>query len=362
MQESNSDNSNESVEQTRSKAVRRLLFEDFEFFPLEMRLTFRGDSCNLEPKMLQLLLLLIDARPQVLTKDHLMAKLWPDAVVSDWSLARLVSDTRKIIDIDRTNSLIKTVRGKGFRFDVNVDEIIEAYPSNGLTGEQVSQSDIISPTASNVRENVLNSKFDNYPRLSFRLIIASIVFMLVITAAAYWGASSSRTLSQEQHHSSKHHLEVMFEIQKNLRLTKTAYLTQARRRNELKASLLLKIPESVPLSSEKRMRLHFPHLTNDEKFIFDQIRALTEGPMYQGNTAILMQLDEHPEIYREIELFVTLYNHLNIWKNKYHRVFENRPDMGFVFVGEEDGLPFPKAIDGLVDQWIEKRLLEKPLN
>ena len=48
---------------------------------------------------------------------------------------------------------------------------------------------------------------------------------------------------------------------------------------------------------------------------------------------------------------------LNIWKNKYHRVFENRPEMAFVFVGEEDGLPFPSEIDGLVDDWVAENNL-----
>ncbi|MBV1909550.1 MAG: winged helix-turn-helix domain-containing protein, partial [Kangiellaceae bacterium] len=80
--------------------------------------------------MLQLLAVLIENRPHVATKEDLIRTLWPDAVVSDWSLARLISDTRKLIEDDgQQQSIIKTIRGKGFAFAAQVDEIIQAYPA-----------------------------------------------------------------------------------------------------------------------------------------------------------------------------------------------------------------------------------------
>ena len=346
MHESTSNQSNESKAQTSTKVNRRLMFDEFVFYPSEQRLTYKGKPCPLEPKMLQLLILLIDARPAVLSKQLLMERLWPDAVVSDWSLARLVSDTRKLVDIDQQQSLIKTVRGKGFCFDSQVDEIIEAYPANddrsvGKSGD-VGVSEIVH--SSNTKNQLWR-------------LFGSIVVIMVIVLSVHRSFNLTNEPVNINHDSQQHRLEVMFEIQKNLRLTKTAYLTQVRRRQELKTSLIKKIPEPTPLTSEKRIQLHYANLSNDERFIFDQIRALTEGPIYQGNAAILKLLDEHPEIYREIELFAILYNHLNIWKNKYHRVFENRPEMAFVFVGEEDGLPFPSEIDGLVNDWVTKNSL-----
>jgi DNA-binding winged helix-turn-helix (wHTH) protein len=345
MHNSTSNQPNESKAQTAANVNRRLMFDDFVFYPLEQRLTYHGETCPLEPKMLQLLMLLIDARPAVLSKQLLMERLWPDAVVSDWSLARLVSDTRKLIDNDQQRSLIKTVRGKGFCFDSQVDEIIEAYPANDDSSVAKSaggSADVVNSTNSGYR---------------LRRLFGFMVVAIIVVLLAFNRFTPTNVPTSLNHDSQQHRLEVMFEIQKNLRLTKTAYLTQVRRRQELKASLIKKIPEPTPLTSEKRIQLHYANLSNNERFIFDQIRALTEGPIYQGNTAILKLLDEHPEVYREIELFVTLYNHLNIWKNKYHRVFENRPEMAFVFVGEEDGLPFPSEIDGLVDDWVAENNL-----
>ncbi len=362
MQETADNNKTEKNTKSNLLAKRRLVFKGFEFYPAKLLLTYRDTPCNLEPKMLQLLSLLIEARPEVLSKQQLMQELWPDAIVSDWSLARLVSDTRKLIEDDgQQQSIIKTVRGKGFAFAAPVDEIIEAYPQQ--------KTSIDDRTISEKYEN--KSKFQQSrdrrkwasPRFGLWLYrVFSTILLAFGIIAGYQllsNNSASIPLNSVNHKADGHYLYIMLQIQKNLRLTKTTYQVQSRRRKELRTSLLLKSPEETPLSSEKWMRLHFANLTKDEKFIFDQIRALTEGPMYQGNTAILNLLDEHPEIYREIEIFVDLYNHLNIWQNKYHRVFENRPDMSFVFVGEEDGVPFPSEVDGLVDQWIEVHSAEK---
>ncbi len=334
-------------------ANRRLVFDEFEFFPQQQKLLYKGTICQLEPKMLQLLQILIEQRPKLVTKQELMNKLWPDAVVSDWSLARLVSDTRKLIEDDgKQQSIIKTVRGKGFSFAANVDEIIQTYQGDNQDNPAISnvkngnaEPAKSKPQTTGGGQPPSNRAFFNRNLVTLLVTVLAALIAAVMTYRAFFW-------EKPEHDVQGHRLEVMYEIQKNLRLTKTTYLAQKRRRNELKASLIAKSPEKTPLSSERRIRLHYPHLTSEERFIFDQIRAMTEGPMYQGNTQILRLLNQHPELFREIETFQALYNHLSIWKSKYERVFVHQPDMCFVFVGEEDGVPFPSEIDGLVDDWI----------
>ena len=338
-------------------ANRRLVFDGFEFYPQQQKLLYKGNLCQLEPKMLQLLQILIEQRPKLVTKEALMKKLWPEAVVSDWSLARLVSDTRKLIEDDgKQQSIIKTVRGKGFSFVADVDEIIQAYPND--SEQNISQStqqgihtnpDPVQPRTKATPQHSSSGPTSSKSLKSTSLVVVSLLVCVAIIYKLFFS-------EQSEHEQPEHRLEVMYEIQKNLRLTKTTYLAQKRRRNELKESLIAKSPEKTPLSSERRIRLHYPHLTSQERFIFDQIRAMTEGPMYQGNTQILKLLNQHPELFREIETFQALYNHLSIWKSKFDRVFVHQPDMCFVFVGEEDGVPFPSEIDGLVDEWINQRL------
>ncbi len=339
---------------SRLLANRRLVFDDFEFYPHQQELRYQGQVCALEPKMLQLLSILISQRPKVVSKEELMANLWPDAVVSDWSLARLVSDTRKLIEDDgKQQSIIRTVRGKGFAFAAQVDEIIQTYETaeNSSTPQPRSEhhpSDSRDASSESLDSRATSSRADWKLKQPWKLIVVAVIALLasVLIFQQFFA-------TQSIHDQAEHRLQVMYEVQKNLRLTKTTYLAQKRRRNELKASLLAKSPEKTPLSSERRIRLHYPHLTSQERFIFDQIRAMTEGPMYQGNTQLLKLLNQHPELFREIETFQALYNHLSIWKSKYDRVFVHQPDMCFVFVGEEDGVPFPSEIDDLVDEWIK---------
>ena len=68
-------------------------------------------------KELDLLLLLLHERPNVVTKEQIYARLWPDVFVSEASLQALVSDLREILHIgsDR-DEFIRTVHGVGYAF------------------------------------------------------------------------------------------------------------------------------------------------------------------------------------------------------------------------------------------------------
>lgn len=347
--------SSSTIKKSLLSAKTRFIFDDFEFLVDKNELHYQGTPCQLDPKMLQLLKLLIYARPNHLSKDQLMAELWPDTQVSDWSLSRLVSDTRKLIeDNGKEQSIIRTVRGKGFAFVAKIDEIIDAYPSNESNDDLAgNQADVL---AKQKNQNELPSQkaqpaIWNWLKLEVRILFSVVFISLTYLAYSLYFVEAPQKNSTN-HHSIQHIYSVMAEINKNLKLTKTTYLAQKRRRNELKVSLLKKIPEPIPMQSEQRMRLHYPNLTEDEKFIYDQIRAMSEGPTYQGNLRIYQLLEAHNEVYDEIETFHALFSHLSIWLSKFDRLFRNRPDMAFVFVGEEDGVPFPSTIDAEVEKWL----------
>jgi len=74
-------------------------------------------SIHVTRKELDLLLLLLDLRPNVVTKEQIYARMWPDVFVSQASLQALVSDLREIL---RTGSdrdeFIRTVHGVGYAF------------------------------------------------------------------------------------------------------------------------------------------------------------------------------------------------------------------------------------------------------
>ena len=89
----------------------------------------RGDhAVDLTPKLLDLLLHLVDHAGSLVTKEQLLDALWPDANVTDNALAQAVSELREALGDDAaTPHYIKTVARRGYRFIAPVDEIKTAF-------------------------------------------------------------------------------------------------------------------------------------------------------------------------------------------------------------------------------------------
>jgi DNA-binding winged helix-turn-helix (wHTH) protein len=71
----------------------------------------------LPPKAFDLLVYLIENRPNALSKDALHERLWPGVFVSDTNLAGLVADIRRALGDDaRTPCYLRTVQRFGYAF------------------------------------------------------------------------------------------------------------------------------------------------------------------------------------------------------------------------------------------------------
>jgi len=75
----------------------------------------------LEPKMYELLEVLIKRRPSVVTNEELDELLWPNVYVARTSLTRLVSELRAVLgDSPRDSRIIRTVYKVGYAFCADV--------------------------------------------------------------------------------------------------------------------------------------------------------------------------------------------------------------------------------------------------
>jgi DNA-binding winged helix-turn-helix (wHTH) protein len=92
--------------------------------PERRQLVRDGREQHLSPKAFDLLLALVNARPAVLTKDELMARVWPDTFVSDANLAVLIGEVRAAIgDTAREPRFIRTHHAVGYSFVGEVTEV-----------------------------------------------------------------------------------------------------------------------------------------------------------------------------------------------------------------------------------------------
>jgi DNA-binding winged helix-turn-helix (wHTH) protein len=95
----------------------RYHFGDFTLDEAGQELRQRGEVIALEPKAFQVLCYLLQHGDRVVSRDELFAQCWPDTFVSDWALTRCVARIRKAVGDGRDGvALIKTVRGRGYRF------------------------------------------------------------------------------------------------------------------------------------------------------------------------------------------------------------------------------------------------------
>jgi len=92
----------------------------------------QGNLIRLEPKVYELLEVLIQRRPAVITNNELDELLWPQVYVARTSLTRLVSELRAALgDTPRGSRVIRTVYKTGYAFcaDVGAEPSAPAAPA-----------------------------------------------------------------------------------------------------------------------------------------------------------------------------------------------------------------------------------------
>ena len=92
------------------------IFGPFRLFAGERRLSRDGAEVSLTPKEFDTLLTLVEAAGQVVSKEELINRVWPDSYVGDSSLARNVSVIRKALG----EGVVETVPRRGYRLGIPV--------------------------------------------------------------------------------------------------------------------------------------------------------------------------------------------------------------------------------------------------
>src|SRR3954447_18458642 len=86
-------------------------FGRFLVLPRRRELLADGQPVKLGGRAFDLLMCFIEARGAVVTKDALMARIWPDRIVEENNLQSHISALRAALGPDR--DLIRTVSGRG---------------------------------------------------------------------------------------------------------------------------------------------------------------------------------------------------------------------------------------------------------
>jgi Tol biopolymer transport system component/DNA-binding winged helix-turn-helix (wHTH) protein len=96
-------------------------FEGISLDVKRLKVERGGQVVDLEPKALRVLLYLIEHRDRVVSKEELIASIWPGTFVTDNAVTRVIAQIRKQLgDRARSPRLIETAATAGYRFIAEV--------------------------------------------------------------------------------------------------------------------------------------------------------------------------------------------------------------------------------------------------
>src|SRR5919202_1852930 len=97
------------------------LFDDFELDPGQVELRQNGILVPAEPQVFALLLLLIENRDRMVSRDEIVEKVWDGRIVSEAAISSRIKSARHVLGDDgKTQRFIRTIHSQGLRFVADV--------------------------------------------------------------------------------------------------------------------------------------------------------------------------------------------------------------------------------------------------
>lgn len=125
--------------QTEGFTAARFRFDDFELDAQRRTLRRSGADVELRPLAFDALAHLVRHAGQVVTKDELIAAVWPGLVVTDDSIARCISDIRRALgDVDQ--QIIKTVPRRGYTLAAPVERDGPGFDKPGPAAQGITDA------------------------------------------------------------------------------------------------------------------------------------------------------------------------------------------------------------------------------
>ena len=148
--------------------VEAYVFAEWRVEPGRGRLLRQNETVALEPQGFDILVLLLENGDRLVSKDEILARIWPDSHVTDNALTRAIARLRKTLgDSARQPMYIETVHSRGYRF-LAPAEIVRT-PNRPATATDAAETSS-TPQAEPAAEVPIHGKHG--AALSGRLVLA----------------------------------------------------------------------------------------------------------------------------------------------------------------------------------------------
>lgn len=185
-------------------------FGPYRLDPVRRQLLKDGASVQLTPKAFDTLLALVEERGNLLEKDVLINRIWPDSFVEEGNLTVTISMLRKALGENRgAHRYIVTIPGKGYRF---VADVREWWGDGGeLIVEEHTRSRVVIQEESSQAEKtyeqvaIQTGLAFNPSRLNMsQRVLATSLALIGIAVSAYYVMvlNRAKTVEAETRHAS----------------------------------------------------------------------------------------------------------------------------------------------------------------
>ena len=166
-----------------SLTTHQFRFAGFELDRVKRLLLENGRPVTLSPKAFDLLLTLVESRGEVLTKDELLEKVWPDQIIEEGNLKVHISALRKALgQSGDEHRFIVTVPGRGYTF---VADLENASPAE-IVLERRQYSEIVVEEEDADQGALPKIEKHTSPLSVYRIAIILSVLLLATVGIASW--------------------------------------------------------------------------------------------------------------------------------------------------------------------------------
>ena len=160
-----------------SKTKQSYEFEGYRLDGAPAGLWRNDELISLPPKVLEMLILLVEKKGEIVTLEELLNTVWPDTHVEEGNIKYTISLLRKSLG----KELIQTIPRRGYRFVAKVSEAA-ANGKETLASDAASTSGTSADVPIEQIEEVTTSK--SSPRKV--LVVASLLLIVSATVLGIW--------------------------------------------------------------------------------------------------------------------------------------------------------------------------------
>lgn len=154
---------------------------------------WRGSELiGIAPKILETLILLVERRGEIVSRDELLEKVWQASFVEEGNINYTISQLRKILG---DKNLIQTVPKRGYRFVGNIEvvqtELVETLPEIEVPTQFESNPVSETKSSKSVADNFTN-------KIRWTVFAGVLIGFLILTVVAFQsGNRNSDNISDE---------------------------------------------------------------------------------------------------------------------------------------------------------------------